>query len=221
MALDVRPFVVELTTRIDTIRRLVVAAHASGSASPDITREARGLAVLLLFAAYENLLTSLCRGVLEAAAKLRVGNRRLKTGLRVFAVYSDLQAIANASDRKIWQEGPRLMATAAQSRGCTLNTNAFPADGSFMKSSQVRLVCDLFDLGDPGPILKEVWSRLDTVVTERNHIAHGKSTPEEIGRNYSLADINTLVDLWEKRWSEFLQHVGTQAASRDFFRHAR
>ena len=221
MVLDVRPFVAELATRIDTIRRVVAAAHAPTAVAPDITREARGLAILLLFASYENLLTSLCRGILEAAAKLRVGNRRLKTGFRVFAVYSVLQAIANASDRKIWQEGPRLVTTAAESKKCTLNTTAFPSDGSFMKSSQVRLVCDLIALGDPGPILKEVWNRLDTVVTQRNHIAHGQATPEEIGRTYTQAEIDTLVNLWETRWREFLQHVGTQAASRAFFRYGK
>ena len=176
---------------------------------------------MLLFASYENLLTSLVRGLLETAAKLRVSNRRLKTGIRVFAVYGDLQAIANASDRKIWTEGLKLMEKAATSRRCTLNTALFPADGSFMKSSQVTFVCDLFGLGDPGHILREVWGQLDAIVSYRNGIAHGRLTPEEVGRNYTLSELNTLVDQWEQRWSEFVNHVGLKACTRDFYRSSR
>ena len=67
-----------------------------------------------------------------------------------------------------------------------------------MRCSQVYLFCDLFELGDPGLILKEIWDRLDTVVVERNDIAHGKATPEEVGRAYSSADVRSLVELLGK-----------------------
>ncbi len=218
---EVEIYLSELSRRIDTIRRIVNAAHPQPPAFSDISREARGVAVLLLFASYENLLTGVCRGLLETAAKLRVGNRRLKTGLRLFAVFGGLQAIASASKVKIWKEGTKLLEQAALSTTCTVNANLFPEDGSFMKASQVRLFCDLFGLGDPALILQEVWGRLDTIVTQRNSIAHGKHTPEEVGRNYTLSELHDLIDLWEKRWSDFVNHVGQQASARDFFRSSR
>ena len=180
------------------------------------------MAIVLLFASYENLLTGVCRGLLEAAVRLRVGNRRLKNGLRLFAVHRDLQAISDSSDAKLWREsGLKLMEAVSQSNKCTVDVDLFPADGSFMKSSQVRLVCELFELGDPGPILKEVWVRLDTIVAERNGVAHGRLTPEEVGRNYTLSDIRVLIDAWQIRWTEFIQHIESLASSRDFFRHKR
>jgi hypothetical protein len=69
--------------------------------------------------------------------------------------------------------------------------------------------------------LREVWQRLDTVVTERNAIAHGRETAGNIGRQYTLADLNTLVDLWDLRWMEFIDWVEQAAASRDFYRTPR
>ncbi len=218
---DVEVYLSELSRRADTIRRILIASHQQPPALPDISREARGLAILLLFASYENLLTSVCRGLLETAAKLRVGNRRLKAGLRLFAVFGHLQAVAKTSERKIWKEGTRLLEQLALSTTCTVNTNLFPVDGSFMKASQVQLFCDLFGLGDPGLILREVWGRLDTIVSQRNQIAHGKQTPEEVGRSYSLSELHDLVDLWEERWSDFVNYIGQRASSRDFFRTSR
>ena len=221
---DGQPYRDELNRRLDAIRRILGAAHPAipVAGSQDVGREARGIAIVLLFASYENLITSLCRRLLEIAAALRVSNRRFRRGFLLFAVHNEFQALAGASDGKIWRElGLRVLDCAFDSRRCSINPDIFPSDGSFMRKSQVSLFCELFGLGDPGPVLKEVWGRLDTVVTERNGIAHGRLTPEEVGRDYSLSDIQALVTAWEQRWGDFIHHVETQAQSRSFFRRDR
>lgn len=217
---DGTPYRDELRARLSTIRRILdVGDPVPPSAGPNISREVRGLAVLLLFASYENLLTSLCRGLLETASKLRVGNRRLKTGFRQFAVHGLFDSIRGASEKKLWKEtGRKLLEQAFSPRACTIDAAVFPTDGSFMKCSQVSLMFDIFELGDPGPILKEIWARLDTIVVERNNIAHGKSAPEDIGRGYTSQEIRDLVDLWDRRWIELIDYVEARAASRDFYR---
>lgn len=220
---DGRPFKDELGRRLDSVRRILDASHPTQPPTgPDAGREARGLAILLLFASYENLLTSLCRRFLEIALTLRVGNRRLRKGFRLFSVYSHVQAIGDASEGRIWRDiSPQLLDCAFDSSQCTINPDLFPKDGSFMKSSQVALFCEIFELGDPGPVLREIWSRLDTIVTERNGIAHGRLTPEEVGRGYSLGDTRTLVDAWQLRWGAFIDHVESLAQNRSFYRYDR
>jgi hypothetical protein len=208
---------------LDAVRRLIDATdQAHNPHAPDAGREARGLAIVLLFASYENLLKSLCRRLLEIASTLRVGNRRLRKGFRLFAVHNQFRSASRASDRKIWRDiGPSLMACVFDSRQCSIDPNLFPSDGSFMKRSQVSLFCEIFELGDPGFILKEIWDRLDTIVTERNGIAHGSLTPEEVGRNYSLTDIKTLVSVWQLRWVSFIDHIESKAQNRVFYRYDR
>lgn len=218
---DGQPFRDELVRRLDSVRRILDAAHPASltPGAPDAGRDARGLAILLLFASYENLLTSLCRRLLEVATTLRVGNRRLRRGFRLFAVHNLFQSISSVSEGKIWQDvGPRLLDCAFDTRQCNINSNLFPSDGSFMKRSQVELFCEIFELGEPGPVLQEMWGRLNTVVTERNGIAHGSLTPEEVGRNYSLAEIQALVDVWQRRWIDFIDHVESRAQHRGFYR---
>lgn len=208
----------DLTDRLDSIRAILQATQSPQAAAPNISREARGLSILLLYASYEHLLTSLCRALLETAARLRVGNRRLKPGLKVFAAYDELQATTQVTQAKLWRDhGLKLVEVVSHRRNNTIDPSIFPYDGTHMKRGQVMTFCSIFELGDPAPVLREVFMRLDTIVSERNAIAHGEQTTTEVGRRYTAADLHNLVDLWERRWNEFLTWVEAQASRREFY----
>ncbi|WP_367402092.1 hypothetical protein [Kocuria marina] len=216
----------ELDSRLDTAVRLIDETHRSSSTgsmtagSGPIAKEARGLAVVLLFAAYENLLSTLTRTLLEAAIKCRVGNRRLRPGFRMFAIESAVKSMKDMSDKKIYSHSlPRLLDQIdSGGRACTINPAAFPSDGSFMKTSQIKVWCDTFEIGPPQRILRRTWGSVDTIVMQRNHIAHGAQTPDEVGREYSEAEIRTLIEDWRQDWTDFLVHVEQLGSSRDFYR---
>lgn len=207
----------QFAERLSAARSLLDAAHPGGVSS-SISRDARGLTVLLLYAAYENLLVTLCRSLLEVAIQLRIGNRRLQPGLRLIAVHARLQKISSLSSTAIWKAGFDVVDAVSHARECTISPDTFPNDGTNFRRSQVGTFCKVFNLGDPAPILREAWNRLDTIVTERNAVAHGRMTASEVGRNYSVADMQGLVDIWELRWNEFIDWVELAAATRDFFR---
>jgi hypothetical protein len=188
----------------------------------DVSREARGLGIVLLYAAYEHLLHSLVRGLLEAAVAIRSGNRRLKTGFRVAAVVNQLQSISDSRGGRVRPNTAReVVRTLDESRGCTVDVNWFPDDGTHMKRTQVSSFFDLFDLGDPASILREAWDRLDTIVDERNAIAHGRRRADEVGRQYTRQDLLCLVDLWEQRWLEVAAVIEQRTYDRSFFRSPR
>ena len=203
--------------RLDVVRGIISATHPQGTTAP-ISREARGMAIVLLYAAYENLLTSLFRSILETVIGLRVGNRRLRPGLKLVASHGKLQSLRSVSAAAIWRMGFDLVATLSDSRVCSIAPDVFPNDGSHFRRPQVITFCQVLGLEDPAPVLREVWQRIDTVVSERNAIAHGRITPGDVGRNYSLADTQMLVDLWQLRWCEFMDWIEASATSRDFFR---
>jgi hypothetical protein len=212
----------DFAQRISSIRTLLRETHPPGLPASAVAREIRGLSIVLLYAAYEQLLYGLCRALLETASTLHVGNRRLRPGLQVFAALSDLQAVASGGPGGIWKgQGLRVAKTLAETRQCTIASNAFPSDGSHMRRDQVKTVCELFGLKSPDIVLREVWGRLDTIVDERNGVAHGRLTADQVGRTYTIGDLNQLVDLWESRWGDFIDMVEVSAAGRDFFRYPR
>jgi hypothetical protein len=175
--------------------------------------------MVMLFAAYERLLYSTCRSLLESAAALRVATKRLRPGFQVFAAYPKLQSVSDTPRNAIWKGGgPSVVAAITAGRCADLETSSFPVDGSFMKASQVELFFDLFCVGDPATVLGEVWPRLDTVVRDRNAIAHGRETADQVGRRYTFDDVMALIYLWHLRWAGFLDHVESLGQTRDFYR---
>jgi hypothetical protein len=174
------PYQTDFQDRIAQVKALLSAADPqnAGGLPPvagGIARAVRGLAIVLLYAAYENLLRGLVRGLFEAAARTGAGNRRLRSGFRVSAIARDLQAVKETPGSRFKLDRALSIANALnQSRGCTVDPDWFPDDGTHMRRAQVKSIFNLFALGDPGSILKGAWDRLDTIVDERNAIAHGR-----------------------------------------------
>jgi hypothetical protein len=220
--IDANPHRMALKERIAVINNLIRESHAGFSdASPGpITREARGLAIVLLFAAYENLLTSLTRTLLETASNMRLSNRRLQPGFQAFAVHAQARSIHDVSAQKLFVAAiPSMLETAFRGGYSTsINTDLFPSDGSFMKRSQVVVWADTFKIGSPGAILGASWQNIDSIVTQRNGVAHGRLTPQEVGRRYSEREILDLTADWAADWDRFLVHVEGLTSNRDFFR---
>jgi hypothetical protein len=221
--IDVTPHRAALADRIAVVVSLIDETHPAPPATSVISRETRGLAVVLLFAAYEDLLTSLTRTLLEAAVRMRVGNRRLQPGFRAFALHSATKSARGVSERKLFLTAlPGLVEAASHGSGpSTINPDDFPNDGSFMKRSQIETWARVFNIGPPSKLLFRTWSGIDAVVAQRNGVAHGRLTPQEVGRNYSEAEIRQLTSDWASDWDDFLIHVAAAAASRDFFRTPR
>lgn len=225
--LDCDPLRLEFIDRVDVARRLVEATdpldQSGGAASSlantaDISREARGLAVLLLFAAYENLLTSTCRTLLETAARSRARARRLKPGVLLFLVHDEIKSLAAGGPKQIWKKaGPKLVDAILNRPAAELDMGLFPHDGSYMKTSQISLLCELFDFGNPAIPLKDLWNQIDGIVGQRNGIAHGRLTPAQVGRNYTRQEILDLIDLWQARWIEFLAWLESKCQGSSFY----
>lgn len=223
--IDVNPHRIAFRDRIDSATRLIDETHPSPSPGVPglptaISREAKGFVFVLLFGAYENLMYTLTRSLLEEALKMRVSNRRLQPGLRAFALAASAKSIRALSDKRIYSHGLPKLVEAADPGGrvCTIDPNSFPIDGSFMKSSQIILWCKLFEIPDPHLILHRTWRLIDAVVAQRNGIAHGRLTADQVGRDYSETEVRQLIADWRDDWIDFLQVVESKATSRDFYR---
>lgn len=220
--IDVTPHRQALGERIRVVELIINETHVGPTGGP-VSREARGMAVVLLFAAYEELLKSLTRTLLETVIRLKISNRRLQPGLRAFALSNAAKSLRNVGDKKVFVSAiPQIIElTGRTDRKPTVDPNDFPDDGSFMKQSQIKVWSSTFDIGPPAKILKNIWNQIDAVVSQRNQIAHGSSTPQQIGRTYTEAEILDLITNWHTDWDAFLVHVQNRATTRDFFRTAR
>ena len=216
--ISVQRHIVALEERMDAAVRLLDAAHSTPGNPAD--KEARGLVMILLFASYERLLKDLTKTVLQGAIDCRVSTKRLKPGFLYFALASDLQSAIDRPKKERYTDSlPGIIAAFQAPRDdCKINVDAFPDNGSFMRPSQVELWCRIFDLPHPGSILGKTWPSLNTVVVDRNSIAHGEATPDTVGRRFTEADLRVKIEHWRRDWGRFIRLVGSQGSSRDFYR---
>jgi RiboL-PSP-HEPN len=221
--ISVTRHIAELNDRMDAAILLMDETHSApstGRLPGPAAREARGLVIVTLFAAYENLLRSLTRTLLEGAIRCGVSTKRLQPGIMTFALIDSTTAARDRSSKRLYSDSLPAIINAfhADRRSSSIDSNAFPDDGTFMKSTQVQLWCRLFGIAPPASILRRIWASLDAVVAQRNEVAHGARTASEVGRRYTEAEMRDLIDDWRHDWTAFLSLVGIRASTRDFFR---
>jgi RiboL-PSP-HEPN len=213
----------ELLDRIERIEVMLEATDlgsvSMGNGAParvDASREARGVAVVLLYAAYEHLISTLTLDLAAEAKAAAIPNLALARGFKVFALVGSLKSVQGC--RAVGpQHAFQVMDALADPLSSTIEATWFPDDGSHFRSSQVKSICSILGLSEPETILGRAWDRIDTIVDERNAIAHGRRRPDEVGRRFSKPDLERIVKEWRDGWLSFIAAVATAHAQPHFF----
>lgn len=176
------------------LRKACVASGVSSHAR----RAIRGHIYVTLYGMYERAVADCVGTALDLANALAVPTSSLKNGVLLFALHSDWDAYRDIGQEKKWQRGLRLLRKLNSTDPAHMD-NVFPADGSFMKPSQLKLIWDLFELsGDPWPHPRFI-GRIHELVEARNHVAHGSESAGQRGGRISdgemddrIRDVETL-----------------------------
>lgn len=210
----------EFDERLETADLLFKRVHPGVDTKSDAARDVRGLVIILLFGAYERLLTQTTRQLIESASSFNVGARRLQPPFRAIAVANLANSLRDSGKEQALSERlPDLVAPLdTSSRARTLDPNFFPEDGSFMKTSQIRIWCQVCSISKPEFLLQEICYQIDGGVADRNAIAHGRDTATKIGSRPSPSETEDLIRGWGTSWRRFLDQAEVQANSRSFYR---
>jgi hypothetical protein len=95
----------------------------------------------------------------------------------------------------MWEQ--RIGLLAERESGVPLNTlddAVFPSDGSHFRVRQLQTIWAVFGLATPVVPEPRLLGRIEELVENRNAVAHGRRTPEEVGGRYSVSDVATRVD---------------------------
>ncbi|WP_125967698.1 HEPN domain-containing protein [Bifidobacterium samirii] len=197
--------------RMSCIRDLINATHPNADLSdesprisPTVQKSVRGLVIVMLFGAYEKTVKSLCQELIETASTFRGKQKNLTMPFRLIGIFNQINALRDQSIKRstIWERTlPDLLGRIEGDASLLCNT--WPDNGEYMKRSQLKLFCRVFNLSQALQQLGPINDKLDMIVVERNQIAHGELTAEEVGRRYSETEIRSLVDEWETRWTSF------------------
>lgn len=192
--------------------------ETDSSFPPDVPRTLKGLVFVQLYAVYEHCVCNAVQAALRSVNRQALSLRELRHELLAMALDDGCKSLSNCGTERMWPVRVMLLGKSRSAEAAEIPENLFPADGSHYRIGQLRTIWTLFGMASPEVPDNRLIGRIDELVELRNGIAHGRLRAEEVGRRFSLNDLqDRFVDTGEicrHVLSELEAHVSDPAALR-------
>jgi len=185
----------ELGERMLVARNFATHVHSLEMAGLPLAATFKGLTFVQLYACYEYVVRGSVQAMLSAISAESPEFRQLKAHVLSLALDARFEATSNCGPRRRWETRIALLdeATSANPASAIPDT-AFPSDGSHYRVRQLQTIWRVFGITEPVVPEPKHNGRIDELVENRNAVAHGRRTAEEVGRRYSHQDISDRID---------------------------
>jgi HEPN superfamily RiboL-PSP-like protein len=184
----------EINARILVAKQLAALIRASEVARSLEAAVLKGLIFVHLYGIYENAIHSAVRAVLASVRSDQMSPRDLHYKILTLVLHREFASASDAGRLRMWKQRLDLVnsfdsATPLKS----LDDTIFPSDGSHYRIAQLETIWTVFGIVVPVVPEPRYIGRIEELVENRNAIAHGRRTPEEVGGRYSVSDIEKRV----------------------------
>ena len=153
----------------------------------------KGLLFVHLYGIHEYAIVSAVQTALSSIVGAGVQVQRVHRHLIPLVLHAQFTSATEARRDKVWLKRLELIGNLESADPMPAATAAiFPNDGTHFRHGQIQTIWNLF--GIEGPTLPDprLISRIDELVGNRNLIAHGRLTANEVGRDYSAKDLGRI-----------------------------
>lgn len=155
----------------------------------------KGLIFVQLYGAYEYAIHAAVQAVLIAIRSDRLCPRDLHHRCLTLLLNPGFSSVSAAGRFRIWKQRLGLVASLESSVPLqSFDDTLFPADGSHYRVAQLETIWAIFGITVPVVPETRLIGRIDELVENRNAIAHGRRTSEEVGGRYSTSELQKRVD---------------------------
>jgi hypothetical protein len=212
------PIASEVSSRVTTCRSVVGSLHGTATSHPTYSQVFRGLIFVQMYALYEFTLSSAVRAAIEYVNASGRPCSQIRESVLSLLLAPEWLSAADAAPKRRWQVRSDL-ATAIRSPAVSgaFIDSTFPDDGSHFRTGQIATIWHVFGITAPLVPDQRLLQRIDELVENRNAIAHGRMTPEEVGKRYSPAEIAERVDDTESIVTHIISTMETQCTSGGLF----
>lgn len=154
----------------------------------------KGLIFVQLYAAYEYAVRESVLASFAVVDGHALPLNAIRRGVLTLALDAEFMSLASLGRRTSWDRRLQLLEKAASPEAAKLQGIEFPDDGSHYRPGQLETIWKL--MGIPAPIVPQLkhLGRIVELVDNRNAIAHGRFTADEIGSRYSGDDIQQRIE---------------------------
>lgn len=155
----------------------------------EFAKTQKGLFFVHLYGIYEWTIHST---IVEAISQINSSSIPLNLVKPIFysvALHSSCDSLHNVGNSKKWERRWNLFNQISTSDYVNIPSDIMPTDGGNFKVKQLRSICSSF------AIHKDLFERMsdigiiDELVEKRNEIAHGNSSPSDVGSRFTFSDL--------------------------------
>lgn len=185
----------EVDSRMLAIRTFASHIEALESDGNPLAATCKGLAFVQLYASYEYTVYGSVQSMLSSIRNDAPEFRALHSQVLSLVLDSHFDAASNTGQRRRWETRIALLTEASSSNTTSrISDTTFPSDGSHYRVRQLQTIWDVFGVSEPVVASQKHKGRIDELVENRNTIAHGRRTADDVGRQYSRMDILYRID---------------------------
>jgi hypothetical protein len=189
----------EISARILVNKRLLALLQTFEQIKPLEAAACKGLMFVHLYGVYEYAVHSAVQAVLAAVRAEQLCPRDLHHRSLTLFLNPGFSSASTAGRTRVWKRRLDLVASFESATPLqSLDDTLFPADGSHYRVAQLETIWAVFGITVPVVPESRLIGRIEELVENRNAIAHGRRTPEEVGGRYSVGEIEKRVDDIEK-----------------------
>lgn len=148
----------------------------------------KGMFFVVLYGALEYTLTSVVSATIQVINDENITIDLLKPRLLSLAMNPKCEAIRNGRNKR-WLKQHELFTTFEAPPVFSAETSLFPAERGNIKYKQISFMWSVFGLNNPVIPDSRYQGLFEPIAENRMAIAHGRTSPQEVGRLYSKSDI--------------------------------
>lgn len=193
----------DIVTREVSSRRFVTERFVSALGDRDPARRmenatCKGLAFVQLYGIYEYSITTSVQAALSSIKNKGLCVENVSIELLSLVLDPLWISASQVGRNKLWDKRIELLKQIDPKTPLNnIQDSLFPSDGSHFRASQLYTIWKLFALPDPIVPELRLLGRISELVENRNAIAHGRRTAEDVGKRYSKKDIeDRIIDVF-------------------------
>lgn len=189
--------IAEIRGRSFVCQRLLAIIQGLDQAKSIESSAFKGLMFVQLYGVYEHAVNSAVQSAISTIRDDQLSPSQLHHRLLTLVLDAEFMAVVDTGRSKTWSRRLELVERFEdRSEFSSLSNTIFPADGSHYRIKQLRTIWEIFGLTVPVVPEQRLLGRVDELVENRNAIAHGRRTPEDVGSRYSVGEIaKTITDV--------------------------
>lgn len=151
----------------------------------------KGLFFVYIYGVYEATISQTVIRCIELINNSNVNISSCREELLCLILNDEYNSIKSVGANKRWEKRWEVSSKFIENGIVKINANIIPTDGKNYRHSQLKSVWTSFGVENNILPRNEIGGRIDEMVNFRNDIAHGNDSPKNIGKKFTISDLES------------------------------